>query len=94
MHHVSSLRAEYCKFEINMASVSHSNGIREEKEMFAQVVPFVSEITTNSSKKTNINTVFYVRNDELQILTNIIICQTSFHVRKFMMGKSCVRHTP
>lgn len=62
--------------------------------MFAQGVPFVFEITTNSSKKTDINTVLYVRNDELQILTNIIIRQTSFHVRLFMMGKSCVRHTP
>lgn len=62
--------------------------------MFAQGVPFVSEITTNSSKRTDINTVLYVRSDELQILTNIIIRQISFHVRLFMMGKSCVGHTP
>lgn len=40
--------------------------------MFAQGVPFVSEITTNSPKKIDIKTVLYVRNDELQILTNII----------------------
>lgn len=54
----------------------------------------MSEITTNSSKKTDINTVLYVRNDELQALTNIIIRQISFHIRLFMMGKSCARHTP
>lgn len=62
--------------------------------MFAQGVPFVCEIPTSSSKKTDINTVLYVRSDEFQILTNIIIRQTSFHVRLFMMGKSYVRQTP
>lgn len=40
--------------------------------MLAQGAPFLSEITTNSSKMTDINTVLYVRNDELKILTNVI----------------------